>query len=137
MKHNLTFDTSHLYDPAEPGITVPVELQVGDKQVRVPDAKLDTGAANCIFKREYGELLGLHIESGERQVFGTAEGPFVGFGHQVSLSALGFEFSTTVYFADFKYPRNVLGRYGWLQQMRIGIIDYDGKLFVSEHDDEN
>ena len=137
MKYILTFETSHLYDPAAPGITVPVELQVGDRQLRVPDAKLDTGATYCIFKREYGELLGLHIESGERREFGTAQGPFIGFGHQVSLSALGFELNATVFFADFQYPRNVLGRYGWLQQMRIGIIDYDGKLFVSEYNDEN
>jgi hypothetical protein len=35
---------------------------------------------------------------------------------------------------DFK--RNVLGRKGWLQQMRIGIIDYDGKLYLSAYDDE-
>jgi hypothetical protein len=125
-----------VYDPAASGITVPVELQVGDRHVRIPDAKLDTGAANCIFKLEYGELLGLHIESGERQVFGTAQGPFTAFGHQVSLSALGFEFIVTAYFADSQYPRNVLGRYGWLQQIRIGLIDYDGKLFVSEYDDE-
>jgi hypothetical protein len=105
--------------------------------VRIPDTKLDTGASHCIFKREYAELLGLRIESGVERVFGTAEGTFIGFGHDVSLRALGYELHATVYFADFKYPRNVLGRYGWLQQMRIGIVDYEGKLFISKYDDES
>lgn len=135
--HSLTFSTLHPYDHSVPGIIVPVELRVGDRQVRIPDAKLDTGATHCIFKRGYGELLGLHIESGVEQEFGTAEGPFIGFGHEVSLYTLGFELNATVYFADLKYPRNVLGRYGWLQQMRIGIIDHDCKLFVSGYDDDN
>lgn len=53
------------------------------------------------------------------------------------MSVLGFEFNTTIYFANFKYPRNVLGRYGWLQQMRIGIVDYEGKLFVARYGDES
>lgn len=137
MIHSLAFDTLHRYDPAVPGINVPVELQVADRQVKIPDTRLDTGASHCIFKREYGELLGLKVESGVKEVFGTASGPFTGFGHEVLLCALGFELSAIVYFADFKYPRNVLGRFGWLQQMRIGIVDYDGKLFVSRYDDEH
>lgn len=137
MLHNLSFDLLHQYDPALPGIIVPLELKVADREVRILDARLDTGATHCIFKREYGELLGLHVDSGIEEVFRTAEGSFIGFGHEVSMCALGFELSTTVYFANFTYPRNVLGRYGWLQQMRIGVVDYEGKLFVAKYGDES
>ena len=79
---------------------------------------------------------GLMLKQEWRRDFGTASGPFIGFGHELTLCALGFEFAAIVYFADLKYPRNVLGRFGWLQQMRIGIIDYDGKLFVSRYDED-
>jgi hypothetical protein len=135
--HSLGFDLLHQYDPALAGIVVPVELKVADREVRILDSRLDTGATHCIFKREYGELLGLRVDSGIEKVFGTAEGTFTGFGHEVSMCAFGFEFSATVYFANFRYPRNVLGRYGWLQQMRIGIVDYEGKLFVARYGDES
>jgi len=58
-------------------------------------------------------------------------------GHEVSITAFGYQFNVIAYFTamhDFK--RNVLGRHGWLQQMRIGIIDYDGQLYLSAYDDE-
>jgi len=32
-------------------------------------AKLDTGAAHCIFERKYGEMLGLAVESVDFNVF--------------------------------------------------------------------
>ncbi len=41
-----------------------------------------------------------------------------------------------VYFAappDF--PRSVVGRIGWLQHFRLGLIDHDTALFLSHHDD--
>ena len=136
MIHSLSFSTLHRYETSLPGIVVPVELQIADRRVKIPDTRLDTGATHCIFKKEYGELLGLDVEAGVEERFGTASGPFIGFGHELTLCALGFEFAAIVYFADLKYPRNVLGRFGWLQQMRIGIIDYDGKLFVSRYDED-
>jgi hypothetical protein len=29
----------------------------------------------------------------------------------------------------------VLGRVGWLNRVRLGLIDYDGRLFLSAYDD--
>jgi hypothetical protein len=55
----------------------------------------------------------------------------------VTLSTLNFEFDTMVYFAaEERFRRNVLGRRGWLEQVRIGLIDYDGALYVSQYNDE-
>ena len=137
MPHNLTFTTRHQYDQTAISISVPVELKVGDRGVRVPNTKLDTGATFCIFQQGIGESLGLDVEGGHQERIATATGQFLAYGHEVLLSALGFEFPVVVYFANVPgFGRNILGRRGWLEQLRIGIIDYDGELFVSAYNDE-
>jgi len=30
----------------------------------------------------------------------------------------------------------VVGRHGWLNRVRMGLIDYEGKLYLSRADDE-
>lgn len=43
----------------------------------------------------------------------------------------------TVYFAaDYSFRRDVVGRQGWLDRLRVAIIDYDTKFFISRYDDE-
>lgn len=136
MQYMLTFEKLHIYNNETTGINIPVELSVGQERVIIPQAKLDTGASFCIFQKEFGESLGLTIESGLFQRIDSVMGVFPVYGHEVSLSALGFEFYVTVYFATFpSFKRNVLGRIGWLDQIRLGLIDYDGKLYASKYDD--
>ena len=90
----------------------------------------------CVFPRRYGEELGFDIESGAYQRIGTVIGGFDAYGHWVRLSVLGSEYETTVYFAkDYNFNRNILGRQGWLDRVRLGLIDYDGKLYLSEYND--
>lgn len=58
------------------------------------------------------------------------------FGHEVVLQTCGMAFPSFVYFA--KYPglqRNLLGRRGWLRQLRIGIVDYDSLICLSRYDE--
>lgn len=136
MAETLTFAVLHKYDTRELGITVPVMMKVGNKSVRF-SAKLDTGASICIFDRARGEALGLDIESGYAQEITTATGNFLTYGHEVMLSVLGIETYTTVYFAaDTNFTTNVLGRQGWLERMRLGLVDYEGKLYLNNYDDE-
>lgn len=136
MPYSLSFRERQDYDPGEDGITVPVILSTGYKQVKLL-AKVDTGATNCIFQREYGEELGINVEGGTPKQFGTVAGSFLAYGHDLTLSALGYEFNVTVYFSFVPgFPRNVLGRHGWLQLMRLGLVDYDGKLYASRYDEE-
>jgi hypothetical protein len=136
MAYTISFSALHSYGTLEPDITVPVELIVGEQRVTVPHVKLDTGASFCIFQQDYGELLGLDVETGLRERIKTPTGSFLAHGHEVLLSALGYEINLVVYFASLPgFTRNVLGRTGWLQQFRIGIIDYDGKLYVSKYDE--
>ncbi len=131
--HVLEFDQIIRYDDGENGITVDATIGFSDNRVSIK-AKLDTGASICIFERKYGEELGLEIESGLFQRVGTAVGSFNTYGFRVGLSVTGVELDSLVYFAqDPAIRRNVLGRHGWIEMVRLGIVDYDRKLYISRY----
>ena len=133
MSEILEFDQIYQYDTLKTGITVIVKIYFGDESREI-NAKIDTGAENCIFERKHGERLGIEIESGREQIFSTAAGNFVTYGHEIKLSVLGIETVSIVYFAkEESFTRNVLGRLGWLDRVKLGLIDYEGKLFLSEY----
>lgn len=129
----VSYDKIYEYDTLQSGITVFVEIIYGSesRQFRV---KIDTGAENCIFERKHGERLGIEIESGREQIFSTANSIFTAYGHEVILSVLGIETVSTVYFAqEESFTRNVLGRQGFLDRVKLGLIDYEGKLLLSAY----
>jgi hypothetical protein len=131
MSHSLTFEILHQYDSGKEGISIPVALKVGTSETSF-EAKLDTGASFCIFERIYGEELGFDVETGDRLVFNTPTGAFVAYGHNVTLSILGYDFDATVFFAENEnFHRNVIGRNGWLNRVQIAIVDYEGKLYLN------
>ena len=134
--YNLNFEKLAFFNANEVGITVPVEIRFGDAMTRI-DAKIDTGAAACIFERRFGEELGIEIETGDLMRFSTAIDSFMTYGHFVSLTVEDFEFYSYVFFAASEsFKRNVLGRQGWLDRLRIGLVDYDGKLYLSRYESE-
>ena len=64
-------------------------------------------------------------------------GNFVAFGHEIILEGLEEKIHSTVYFASEKnFRRNLLGREGWLQRLRLAIIDYDEELYLSSYDEQ-
>ena len=132
----LTFRSKYDYAQSIVGIEIPIILKAdGARPVRFL-AKVDTGASFCIFQRDYAEQLGIEVENGLHQVVGTATGRFDVFGHTVTIACLDWEFETTVYFAALpEYSRNVVGRAGWLQRFRLGLIDHDSVLLLSDYDD--
>ena len=133
MPVSLEFDNTHKYTEATDGINVPITLAIGSQSVDLL-AKLDTGAAHCIFERKYAEILGLEVESGRLQRFRTVAGSFAAFQHEITIQTLGIEFSAVVFFAqDSTFNRNFLGRSGWLDRLRIALVDYDRLLFVSPY----
>ncbi len=135
MPLTLRFATLHKYDMSESGITVLLTLLSGAESVTF-EAKVDTGSSHCVFQRQLGEQLGFQIEQGLPETFGTAAGTFLAYGHEVTLVVLGLETTATVYFAaDEHFTRNVLGRQGWLDRVRLGLVDYDGQLYLSLYDD--
>lgn len=129
----LTFDELYEYDTRKTGITLPVRLISGDIETKV-DAKLDTGASHSIFARIHGENLDLEIESGEPLMVSTVRESFRVFGHELTVRFLDIEFDTKIYFAeDETMRRSVLGRQGFLDRVKLGLIDYEGKLLLSAY----
>jgi hypothetical protein len=130
---SLDFDVKHRYLGGPEGIEIPVALCAGSVSVEFL-AKVDTGAASCVFERKYGEMLGIGIEGGRLQRFRTVTGAFTAFEHEVTIQTLGIEFSAFVYFAeDLAFNRNVLGRSGWLANLTVGIVDYDRTVYLAPY----
>lgn len=133
--YQLDFDKLIEYDAGESGITVRTTLKISNKNVSF-SAKIDTGSALCVFERKHGEELGFEIEKGLFQQIGTATGVFIAYGFRVGLRVENLEFDSLVYFAkDENFNRNVLGRRGWLDLIKVGLIDYEGKLYLSRYAD--
>ena len=125
------FAETYGYDTRLVGITVPIFLFDGRKTAEFK-AKIDTGSSFCIFERKNGERLGVNIESGDEIRISTATNSFTAYGHELTLSVLGIESYAKVYFAkEESFTRNVLGRQGWLDRVKLGLIDYEGKLLLS------
>ncbi len=98
------------------------------------EAKIDTGSTYCIFERHHGEGLDLDIEGGTLVDISTATGSFRAYGHELTLTVLGIETVSAVYFAESDYfDRNFLGRIGWLDRVKLGLIEQEGKLFLSKY----
>ncbi len=134
MNYDLSFEKLINYDSGRVGITLDVELRLGETSTII-ETKVDTGSTHCIFERKHGEVLGFEIEAGERQSISTSTGSFLTFGHWVTLITDDFSFDSMVFFAqDENFKRNVLGRHGWLDRVIIGINDYDGKLYLSKYE---
>ena len=133
--HQLEFETLHTYGTHKTNIELDVTLRFGERTVSFP-AQIDTGATFCIFERGYAETLGLAVESGERIRFSTAIGSFDAYGHSLTLETLRYSFDVTVYFAaEESFKRNVLGRRGWMDHVRLALVDYKGELYLSRYED--
>ncbi|HXG65563.1 MAG TPA: hypothetical protein VNO70_10675 [Blastocatellia bacterium] len=122
MPFQLNFSQRQKYDALESGVTVKTVLRHGDVEINCA-AKIDTGSQVCLFEREIGEALGVEIEQGLRIELATLVGTLTAFGHGITLETLGFALYTFVYFPmSYNVQRNILGRQGWLQLVRLAII---------------
>lgn len=58
------------------------------------------------------------------------------YGHYLTLQTFELTFESLVYFAKYPgLPRNLLGRTGWLRNLRLAIIDYDNMIYLNAYDD--
>lgn len=130
----LSFSGEYHYPEHPDGITIPVLLSSGDLTIRVA-AKVDTGAAACLFRHEEGVKLKLTIEQGMPTVFSSLAGSIEAFGHEVTMQTVQLRIQVMVYFAKYPgLPRNILGRQGWLRNLRLAVIDYDNLLYLNAYD---
>ncbi|HEX4949554.1 MAG TPA: hypothetical protein VFZ34_22955 [Blastocatellia bacterium] len=134
MSYHLTFEIIHEYDSSKGGIWLPAFLTIGGTPIDC-EAKDDTGSEYCLFQRELGEDLGLEIERGQLITLKLPNGITRAYGHEVELSTIGLAFFVTGYFAeDYGLPRNLLGRNGWLQQVKLAVVDYEETLSLSAYE---
>lgn len=98
------------------------------------DAKVDPGAAVCLFSHEVDLKLGVPIEQGIPIKLGGLTSSLDAFGHEVTLQTGQIAFQSFVYFAKHPdLPRNLLGRQGWLRNLKLGLIDYDNLLYLGAY----
>jgi hypothetical protein len=135
VDYGLRFSERYTYDSNREGISIPAVLKAGEKRIELL-AKIDTGASDCLFERSYGEALGLRVEDGVRKTYATANSRFEAYGHEISIQVLETETTATVYFfADPDIARNVLGRRGWLDRLRFGLVDYEQAVYLSDYNE--
>jgi hypothetical protein len=133
VMHQLNFHLRYLYNRTKEGITIPVTLSWGERFEKA-QAKMDSGAENCLFRREIGEALNIDIESGLPKTFSTLTGSIAAYGHEVTLQSFDLSFQSFVYFAkEYDLPRNLLGSIGWLRNLRVGLVDYEELLYLSAY----
>jgi hypothetical protein len=133
MAFQLEFQSRETYRSLTTGITIEAVLQHGTLKA-VCLAKVDTGSEVCLFERGVAEALEVDLKSGYRRGFSTLTGELFAYGHDVRLQTLGLQLETTVYFAESdQVKRNLLGRQGWLQLVKLGVVDYDSEIYLSRY----
>ena len=131
MGESLFFTDIYRYNTLKVGITVPVEIKFAELVANF-EAKVDTGASYCVFERIIGEKIGIDVESGSPLKISTAIGSFLAYGHYTEISVLNIKNYSLVYFAQEEaFSRNVLGRQGFLDRVKFGLDDYEGKLYLA------
>ncbi len=131
----LAFDERIIYPHNKQGINLDIFLSSQNNlQVSIL-AKLDTGSTYCIFQPRFAEMLQLKIEKGDPEIIRTATGKFIAYGHEITIKIENIEWNATIYFAeDESFPVNVLGRIGFLDRLKIGLVDYEQILFLNTYD---
>jgi hypothetical protein len=84
---SLDFDADFAHEKNDAGILVPVRLNHRGRSVEL-SARLDTGAADCLFDRFYADIRGLP-DAGLERSYRTVTGSFQAFGHEVMIETLG------------------------------------------------
>jgi predicted aspartyl protease len=129
---SLEFDAELHYEETPAGILVPIRLAHGNRSVELR-ARLDTGAADCIFDDSYAAILGLP-DSGIQREYRTVAGSFKAHGHEVTIETLGLEWTALVFFHAMGNPAHAfVGRRGWLDRVRLGIVHYEQRLLLGQY----
>ena len=82
-----------------------------------------------MLENAYAIRLGLDLTGGVLTRFQTANSIFDAYGHEVEIDALGIvNHSLVHFFVEPSIRKNVLGRGGWLDRVRLGLIDHDREL---------
>jgi hypothetical protein len=131
----LTFSERHDYSEYS-DILLPLVISSDVSNQVLVRAKLDTGSDLCIFQRRYAELLNLELERGTPKRIRTVTGSFTAYGHELTLIVGRLEWHAIIYFAEPEsFPINVVGRIGFLDRLRVGLVDYEQRLYLNAYDE--
>src|SRR5690242_2693999 len=120
---SLDFGSDLAYEETAAGILLPIRLIHGDRNVEL-SARLDTGAADCLFDRFYADVLGL-VEKRNRT--GLSDGnrfvqsPWLRSHARNARPAMVF---CSLFALDGKSRACFPRPRGWLDRVRLGIIHY-------------
>ncbi len=132
----LIFNEKIVYPHDKQGINFTIAVQHGSEPPISVLTKLDTGSTFCIFQSRYAKMLGLEIEKGEPESVRAATSTFIVYGHELTLKISNLEWEATVYFTpDENFPVSVLGRIGFLDRLKIGLIDYEQILYLNAYNE--
>jgi len=135
MTFPIEFQKKENYQSLKTGITIEAVLRYGYLETFCL-AKVDTGAEFCLFERTFADSLEIDVENGYRENFSTLGGGLSAYGHEIEIETLGLRFQSYVYFAEsYEIKRNLLGRQGWLQLVKLGLDDYRSELYLSPNDE--
>ena len=130
---SLQFSDVYCYASQADVVAIPILLRCGESTVKLI-ASLDTGASSCVFAANIAEALNIDITAGVPSKFRTANSSFDAYGHEVEIVAFGVTTYATVYFfADPHIRKNVLGRNGWLDRVRLGLVHHENLIYLDAH----
>ena len=131
----LGFSNLHNYSRF-PAITVPIVL-IADVNTSIDlQAKVDTGSTYCIFEKRHADWLDLDLTSGTLMRMETPTGSFYRYGHELIVSVFDMEWQAVVYFAEHEaFRTSVVGRTGFLDHLKVGIVDYEQLLYLGLYDE--
>lgn len=131
--HHLGFNEAYCYASSEDVISIPILLRSGGFTVPVR-ACVDTGSSYCVFEADLAQALNFELTSGIHSKFRTANSSFDAYGHEVEIVAFGVTTHSVVYFfADPHIRKNVLGRNGWLDRVRLGLVHHENLIYLDAH----
>ena len=134
MSFELTFSEAIPYPDTDGGILLYVVLSRAGLRATA-EAVVDSGGSVCLFSREIGMSLGLDVDVGIPKRLDSLGGPIDSFRHEVTLETAGLNFQSVVYFAKHpNLPRNILGRQGWLRNVKLGIVDYENMMYLGKYE---
>jgi Aspartyl protease len=135
VPHEIIYHHRLAYDISQAEIILPVIIDANGHRHSVT-AALDTGATLCVFQREIAESLGIAVEEGIKGYVSAMGTVLRVYGHEATLTIGDLAVNLFIYFPEFQMiPRNLLGRQGFLQRLRLGLNDYEGLLYLSPYND--
>ena len=110
---------------------MPVILSIGEEAIGLT-ARVDTGFTFCVSTRLRRSARNRYRKRSAR-AFGTVTGGFNAFGHALTLNTLGYSLNV-MSLRNSLSPETFSAARGWLDQVRLGLVEYEGKLYLAGYD---